>query len=74
MGFFLPLTLQRGEDVPSLTQCREVIFGQMVSKCVVEGKKDVGWRNVRVLPSSESTGEGVVADRGRYLMARERIG
>lgn len=74
MGFFLPPNLQRGEAVPTRTQCEADIYGEMVKRCVVKGGKDLGAVNVRVLPDKRSDGMGVLGARPRFLVAGERLG
>lgn len=71
MGFFLPLTLGRGEGYPGPEQCREELFGAMVEKCVVEGNGMAGMRNVRMLPGRGSMGRGIVEGKGRFVVVRE---
>ena len=79
MGFYLPPTLARGEGIPTLPDCINIVFGEMVSKCVMgsqeqgKGGAGLGMRNVKRLPTERDVGLGVVEGRARFLMGGRRI-
>ena len=73
LGYYIPdwSPIRR---LPTFSQCKSLVFRQMILSCAARPPREMAVINVRILPDNTHTGAPMREGWPRYIMAEEIIG
>lgn len=73
LGYYIPGWAPTSR-LPTFSQCKGLVFKQMIGSCAVRPPREMAVMNVKILPDNTHTGTPVREGWPRYIMAAEIIG